>query len=41
MLNGVCPNATSFIGCVGNDDAGKLLKDCSNKDNVKTLFMID
>jgi len=34
-------DATAFMGCVGEDAYGKTLKECAEKDGVKTHYMID
>ncbi|OQS00820.1 adenosine kinase [Achlya hypogyna] len=39
MLKKHCENATSFFGCVGKDEFGKLLKDCATKDGVNAHYM--
>ncbi|EQC28726.1 adenosine kinase [Saprolegnia diclina VS20] len=40
MLKKQCANATSFFGCVGNDEFGKVLKDCAIKDGVNAHYMV-
>jgi adenosine kinase len=35
------PDATAFMGCVGNDDFGRQLNECATKDGVKTHYMVD
>lgn len=35
------PNCTAYMGCIGNDKNGEILKQYSAKDSVKTHFMVD
>jgi len=35
------PGATTFIGCIGNDENGKNMKIAAEQDGLKTLYMID
>lgn len=41
MLKSCCEDVTAFMGCVGEDAYGKTLKECAEKDGVKTHYMID
>eukprot|EP00638_Chattonella_subsalsa_P008153 CAMPEP_0117760686 /NCGR_PEP_ID=MMETSP0947-20121206/16788_1 /TAXON_ID=44440 /ORGANISM="Chattonella subsalsa, Strain CCMP2191" /LENGTH=351 /DNA_ID=CAMNT_0005581445 /DNA_START=43 /DNA_END=1098 /DNA_ORIENTATION=- len=34
------PHATSFMGCIGNDEHGKTLTEAAEKDGVQTHYMI-
>jgi len=35
------PHATGYIGCIGNDDYGKKLKEAAEKDGVTTHYLVD
>jgi len=35
------PKATNYIGCVGNDKNGQILKEAAEKDGVKTHYLVD
>merc|ERR1719453_527894 len=34
------PGATSYIGCVGDDDSAKKMRDCCAKDGVNAAYMV-
>jgi len=35
------PHATGYIGCIGNDDFGKKLKEAAEQDGVTTHYLVD
>jgi len=35
------PKATNFVGCIGNDSFGKILKEAAEKGGVTTHFLVD
>mmetsp|Transcript_8828 Transcript_8828/g.19988 ORF Transcript_8828/g.19988 Transcript_8828/m.19988 type:complete len:355 (-) Transcript_8828:60-1124(-) len=35
------PDATAYMGCIGNDDNGKKMQDACGQDGVKTAYMVD
>jgi sugar/nucleoside kinase (ribokinase family) len=35
------PKATTYLGCVGNDDFGKKLKEAAEKDGVTPHYLVD
>jgi adenosine kinase len=34
------PKSTVYLGCIGNDKEGKLLKESAMNDGLETLYMI-
>lgn len=41
MLKKSNPAVTSFFGCVGNDEYGKMLEECATKDGVNVAYLKD
>ncbi|OQS01839.1 adenosine kinase [Thraustotheca clavata] len=39
MLKKHCENATSFFGCVGKDEFGRVLRECASRDGVNVHYM--
>eukprot|EP01137_Pigoraptor_chileana_P025057 Opistho-2@93963 len=34
------PNATTYIGCIGNDEYGKIIRECAESDGVVTSYYV-
>ena len=35
------PNATSYVGCIGNDEFGKILREVAEQDGVNVQYFLD